>query len=100
MNTSIRDLRVVGFVEGVSFLVLLLVAMPLKYAFDMPMMVRVVGMIHGILFIAFVLAAIRVKFTHGWSWKWLMFALLMSVIPAGTFYLDAQLKRERHPERA
>lgn len=93
-HTALRDLRRVGLAEGVSFLVLLLIAMPLKYFAGQPRAVQVVGMIHGILFIAFVLAAYRAMIVRAWPWTRFAFALLMSVIPGGTFYLDAKLKDE------
>lgn len=90
----LRDLRWIGTAEGISFLVLLLIAMPLKYLADMPMAVKVVGMLHGVLFILFVVAAFRAMLLRQWSIGRFLFALLMSVIPAGTFYLDVVLKRE------
>lgn len=93
-TNALRDLRYVGLAEGVSFLVLLLIAMPLKYGLGMPTPVRVVGMIHGVLFITFVIAALRTKLARGWPLGRLAFALLMSVAPGGTFWLDAVLKRE------
>jgi integral membrane protein len=60
LNTPIRRLRFVGFVEGVSYLVLLFIAMPLKYWAGMPLAVRVVGMLHGVLFILFFAAVAEV----------------------------------------
>ena len=49
----IRTLRILGNVEGVSYLLLLGVAMPLKYAFGLPLAVKIVGMAHGVLFLAY-----------------------------------------------
>ena len=93
-STALRDLRWVGIAEGISFLVLLFVAVPLKHIMGMPGAVRICGMIHGILFICFVGAAIRATMTHGWPAKRFWFAMLMSILPGGTFYLDRVLKRE------
>jgi integral membrane protein len=50
MKNRISNLRIIGFIEGVSFLILLLIAMPLKYYFDLPMAVKITGWIHGVLF--------------------------------------------------
>ena len=59
MNTSIAQLRRIGYAEAISFLVLLGVAMPLKYLAGMPMAVKVVGWIHGVLFVAYCFALRR-----------------------------------------
>lgn len=94
LKTSIGRLRVIGFWEGVSFLVLLLIAMPLKYAYGEPGAVRVVGMAHGILFILYVWAAIQAALDHHWNWKRTSLVLLASLLPAGPFIVDAKLLRE------
>ncbi|MEK6782532.1 MAG: DUF3817 domain-containing protein [Bacteroidota bacterium] len=54
MRKNATQLRIIGIAEGISFLVLLLIAMPLKHYFGFPMMVKVVGWMHGILFIAYI----------------------------------------------
>ncbi|MBL9217403.1 MAG: DUF3817 domain-containing protein [Opitutaceae bacterium] len=94
LKTSIGRLRFIGFWEGVSFLVLLLVAMPLKYLWHEPDAVRVVGMAHGILFLLYVWAAVQAALEHGWPWKKTVLVLLASVLPAGPFIVDAKLLRE------
>ena len=92
--TSIGRLRVIGFWEGVSFLVLLGIAMPLKYYAGRPGAVRVVGMVHGILFILYVWAAIQAALDHKWTWKRAALVLIASLLPAGPFVVDAKLLRE------
>ena len=57
----IRNLRIIGNIEGVSYLILLFIAMPLKYAYDMPMAVKITGMAHGLLFIAYCLLLIAMR---------------------------------------
>ncbi len=94
IKTSIGRLRVIGFWEGISFLVLLGVAMPLKYAFGQPLAVRVVGMAHGVLFVMYVVAAIHAAVDHRWPWKKTALVLLASMLPAGPFIVDAKLLRE------
>lgn len=89
---NVRNLRVIGFLEGVSYLVLLLVAMPLKYAAGIPEVVTVVGWMHGVLFVAYgvcVLLAIR---PMNWGFKGVAVAGIASLVPLGTFFLDKQLK--------
>lgn len=95
LNTSIGRLRVTGFGEGVSFLVLLLIAMPLKYLYHEPGMVRVVGTAHGFLFLLYVWAAIQAALEHDWSWKRTAAVLIASLLPAGPFVVDAKLLREK-----
>lgn len=93
IKTSIGRLRVIGFWEGVSFLVLLGIAMPLKYYADQPGAVRVVGMAHGILFMLYVWAAIQAALEHNWTWKRTALVLVASLLPAGPFVVDAKLLR-------
>ncbi len=84
----------IGFAEGVSFLILLFIAMPLKYVFGMPMPVRVFGMIHGVLFVGFVVALVKATLEYNWSFKKALIGFLLSFLPFGTFYLDRILKKE------
>ena len=82
----------VAFWEGVSYLVLLFVAMPMKYLAGYPQAVRIVGMAHGVLFVMFclILAGLlrRKEFTFNFS----VFAFIMSLLPFGTFYLEGKIK--------
>jgi len=94
IKTSLGRLRVIGFWEGVSFLVLLGIAMPLKYFAGQPGAVRVVGMAHGILFMLYVWAAIQTALDRNWTWRRTGLVLLASVLPAGPFVVDAKLLRE------
>jgi integral membrane protein len=87
-------LRKIGIAEGVSFLVLLLVAMPLKYIFDFPLAVKYVGWAHGLLFVSYVALAWFVKETYNWPFKKFMLAFVAAWLPLGTFVYDKQLKKE------
>ncbi len=93
MNIRLRSLRVIGLTEGISFLVLLLVAMPLKYYFNMPMAVKIVGWAHGVLFIAYLIVVFLCNRIMKWNWFGFMVALGASLIPAGTFWLDKSWKK-------
>ena len=95
IKTSIGRLRVIGFWEGVSFLVLLGIAMPLKYFLGMPEAVRVVGMAHGVLFILYIWAALQAALEHNWSWKRTLLVLIASLLPAGPFVVEAKLLRQK-----
>lgn len=91
---QIRVFRMIALAEGISFLTLLFIAMPMKYFMGMPEVVRVVGSIHGLLFMLYVGQLARVHFTQRWSFSFSLYALLASVIPFGTFMLDKQLRKK------
>jgi integral membrane protein len=94
LSSTLGRLRIVGFLEGLSFLVLLGIAMPLKYLAGQPEAVRMVGMAHGLLFVLYVLLVIMATIEHGWSFKKAVLAFLASLVPFGTFYADKKLFRE------
>ncbi len=93
IKTLLGRLRIIGFAEGLSFLVLLGIAMPLKYMLGLPETVRVVGMVHGLLFVLYVLLVVQVKIEYGWTFKKMGLALLASLVPFGTFWADVKLFR-------
>lgn len=90
LTTTLGQLRLIGFLEGISYLVLLGIAMPLKYLYDLPQAVRHVGMAHGVLFIAYVGWVLWVANERSWTGKKTFLSLLASLIPFGTFYADAK----------
>jgi integral membrane protein len=92
-NTPIRRLRIVGFFEGISALLLFGVAMPLKYRYDMPEAVREIGLIHGILFLLFIAALGLVVATRGLPRRLIIGSMIASVVPGGTFVLDHHLRK-------
>ena len=80
--------RKIAFAEGVSFIVLLLIAMPLKYFANFPLPVTIIGGLHGFLFIAFIAIAYVTMNEYKRTWGWLIKSFLASVIPLGTFWMD------------
>jgi len=92
--TILRQLRLVAFLEGSSFLILLFVAMPLKYLAGLPLAVRIAGSIHGVLFIWFVVALYRAARARAWPGRRSLTAFVASILPFGTFVFDASLRRE------
>jgi len=94
MNKKLSWLRKAGIAEGISFLVLLCIAMPLKYFLQQPLAVKIVGWIHGILFVAFLFLAWEYKTDRNKSLKWFALAFLAAIIPTGTFFFDKKLKGE------
>jgi integral membrane protein len=77
----------IGKIEGYSYLILLGIAMPLKYIFNMPQYVRPAGMLHGILFISFMILLAFMFFKVKMSFKNAAIAFLLSLVPFGTFFL-------------
>jgi integral membrane protein len=89
-----KQIRMTGVAEGVSYLVLLLIAMPLKYYAGIPGAVKVVGWIHGLLFVGFMYMILMGWSKLGWSLGRMVLAFIMSLLPFGTFWLDRKLKAE------
>lgn len=93
MTTNLGLLRIIGFLEGISYLFLVGIAMPLKWIWDMPQVVYPTGMAHGLLFILYVFFVLLVSYQLKWSLKKCALALLASLIPFGTFAADKYLFR-------
>ena len=90
-------LRITALLEGISFLVILFITMPLKYFYDNAEPNKIVGMAHGVLFIAYVIVVIMAANEFKWSRNNLALALLASIIPFGTFWADVKIFRQRQP---
>ena len=90
----VHRFRMVGIAEGISFLILLLIAKPLKYFFHFPLAVKIFGWMHGALFVAYLLFAFRVFDTFKKSIGWFARSFLAAILPLGTFYTDKELKKE------
>ena len=93
LKTPIGRFRILAFMEGLSFLAILFITMPLKYQFDMPRPNLIVGMAHGVLFLFYILAVFRLRFAEDWPPNMTLKILAASVIPFGTFYMDHKLFR-------
>jgi integral membrane protein len=98
MTTSLFNspkvrLRAVGIAEGLSYLVLLFIGVPLKRLGGHPEVVQIVGPIHGLLFVLYVLTVIQAKTEYGWPLGKTLLSLLASIIPGGTFYADHKIFR-------
>lgn len=88
----VARLRLVGFIEGVTLLILVFVGVPLKYGLQEGSLVKVLGPIHGAAFLLFVFMALSVGVQYQWkfrhtTWK----VLLATIIPFGTFYVDKKI---------
>lgn len=88
MKSSLNVLRLLALLEGISYLVLLGIAMPLKYYYDKPNAVKIVGMAHGILFVLYCINLLIVHVKFKWNIGKTIGAFIASLIPFGTFYAD------------
>jgi integral membrane protein len=85
--------------EGVSLLVLLLVAMPLKYIWNIPEWVTYVGWVHGLLFVAYAISLVYVQFREWWGLEVFFISGLSAFLPLATFYVEREVKRGRYRGR-
>lgn len=88
MFSFINIFRIVAFLEGISYILLLFIATPIKYLANDPQYVKLLGMPHGILFIAYIVLAFVFKNDFSWNNKQFAFVLLASIVPFGTFYIE------------
>ncbi|MEJ2112714.1 MAG: DUF3817 domain-containing protein [Flavobacteriaceae bacterium] len=88
MPSILNVFRTIAFLEGVSYILLLFLATPIKYLLEEPKYVKLLGMPHGLLFIAYVAFAFLLRGEQKWNIKDFTYILLASIIPFGTFYID------------
>lgn len=87
-QTQLGRLRLVSYLEGISLIILLGVAVPLKYVASNPGMVKAIGPLHGILFLWFIVSTLSVGVEKQWKWQTTWKVLIACIIPFGTFYID------------
>jgi integral membrane protein len=95
LSSTLGKFRLVALVEGLSFLILLFIAMPLKYIWDQPLFVRYFGSIHGLLFVLYILFLALCTIEYRWSFKKALILGLISIIPFGNFYADKKYLRNK-----
>ena len=83
--------RITAFLEGLSYILLLFVAMPIKYQIGDATYVQILGMPHGLFFMFYVFLAVYLKPQYNWNNKTFMLVLVASIIPFGTFYVDRKV---------
>ena len=91
MRTVLGRVRVVGYIEGLSFLLLLFIAMPLKYVWGMPEVVKYVGQAHGLLWVLYILLLLHAWGDKKLTAKWFAGGFVASVLPFGPFIFDRKL---------
>ncbi|MCP5535063.1 MAG: DUF3817 domain-containing protein [Akkermansiaceae bacterium] len=93
-SNAINRLRVISIVEAISYLVLLGIAMPLKYIWDEPLAVRIVGMAHGVLFCIFCAALLDAKLRQQWSLRPPFWIFMASLVPFAPIWVEKWLKSQ------
>jgi integral membrane protein len=96
LKTPIGQFRLMGFIEGLSLLVLLFIAMPLKYFAGFPEAVTFVGTLHGLFFIMYLMTIAYVTIKVRWSLIWIASAFAVAFLPFGNLILDAKLRRSHY----
>jgi integral membrane protein len=84
----IKVFRIISYLEGISYILLLFIAVPIKYYANDPTLVKLVGMPHGLLFVAYVILSLVNSKKHNWNFSKTLVVLISSIIPFGTFYVD------------
>ena len=92
MHENVKKFGIINTVEGYSYILLLFVAMPMKYLLDIPLAVKVAGMAHGILFIIFCLLLVQAWQESKWPFKESIIFFIASLIPFGTFFTKSKIK--------
>jgi len=92
--SELQKFKYINKIEGISFILLLFIAMPLKYSFGYPMATKIVGMLHGLLVFVFIYQIIEAKKEAEFTWKKTGLYSLLSLIPFGSFYTDKLLAKK------
>ncbi len=96
MLSLFKSFKLVALLEGISYILLLFVAVPIKYLAGDPQFVKLLGMPHGILFLAYIVLAFMVASELKWNGKTVFIVLLASIIPFGTFYVDRKYLKSKN----
>ncbi len=94
MDKASKQFRMIAIIEGWSFILLLLIGMPLKYMAGIPLPVKILGWVHGFLFVAYCGLLLNVWIKSGWHFFKVALALLVSFIPLGTFWFERKYLNE------
>ncbi|NRR92922.1 DUF3817 domain-containing protein [Winogradskyella undariae] len=86
--------RIIALLEGISYILLLFIATPIKYIYEDPQYVKLLGMPHGVLFMAYVVMAVLISSDMKWTTRTFWIVLIASILPFGTFYIDYKYLKE------
>ena len=95
LQTPLGRFRTISAIEGLSYALLVFIAMPLKYGLDLPQMVRILGMAHGVLFVAFVVALVLAMVSQRWPITRAGALLVASMVPLGAVWIERTCAAEQ-----
>lgn len=99
-KSQLGRLRLISYLEGLSLLILLFVAVPMKYYWHDPSLVKTIGPVHGALFLWFIFNTLRVAVEEQWKFKETTWKVLLAcMIPFGTFYIDKHLLQKASKDK-
>lgn len=91
-SSKLGRLRILAVLEGISLLVLVGIAVPLKHVGNDPSLVKIIGPVHGLLFLLFIINTLSVGIEQNWKFNTLTWKVLLAcIIPFGTFYIDRKI---------
>ncbi|GAA4784695.1 DUF3817 domain-containing protein [Olivibacter ginsenosidimutans] len=93
-NSTLHRFEKIALLEGISFLLLVCIAMPLKYWADFPIAVKYAGWLHGVLFIAYFFTLIQCWIAYDWKFGRVILFFIASLIPFAPFFVEKKLKKE------
>lgn len=97
MSDTIKMFRWISLLEGLSFILLVFIAVPIKHIYHNPFWVRAIGPVHGLLFILFVFYSFQLQDIYQWKFKEKTWKVLLSgFLPFGTFYMDYKLFHQKN----
>ncbi len=91
-SSALKRFRLISAIEGLSYLILVFIAMPIKYMGDNPYYVKIFGMAHGVLFILFMISLFEVKKREKWDTGFMFQLFVLSLIPFGAFVIESKVK--------
>ena len=87
--------RIIAFLEGLSYLLLLFFAVPVKYLLFNDYYVRLLGMPHGVLFVLYIICCFMIRKNMNWNVIQFCIVLAASILPFGTFYIERKMLRKQ-----
>jgi integral membrane protein len=94
MHQKVKVFATIALVEGISYVVLLVIAMPLKYFFNLPLAVKIVGWAHGVLFMLYIASLLLCWFEYKWSLLRVIKYFIASLLPVLPFFVERKLRQE------
>jgi integral membrane protein len=94
MTSTVKAFTTIAVLEAISYILLLGIAMPMKYWLGMPLAVKIVGWAHGLLFVGYVFLLVLCWFNYRWSFKRVLMYFVASLLPFLPFFVERSLKKE------